>query len=83
MVESRRKVCLRASVLEAKATALHPERYQSSPSKLSTRRKGEAGKKKRRQSDWLANRIDRKVNRQMIDRQIEDRQTSRDKVDER
>ena len=37
------------------------------------------GKKKRRQSDWLANQMDRKV----IDRQVEDRQTGRDKADER
>ena len=41
------------------------------------------GKKMRRQSDWLANQIDRKVDRQVIDRQIEDRQTGRDKADER
>jgi hypothetical protein len=39
--------------------------------------------KKRRQSDWPANQIDRKVDRQVIDRLIEDRQTGRDKVDER
>jgi hypothetical protein len=44
------KDCPTAKVLlEAKAGALHPKRYQSSPSKLSTRaRRG----KKRRQSDW-------------------------------
>jgi hypothetical protein len=58
-------------LLEAKAAALHPERYQSSLSKLSTKREGEAG---RRQSDWLANQIGRKMDRQVIDRQIEDRQ---------
>jgi hypothetical protein len=40
--------------------------------------------KKRRQSDWLANQMDRKViDRQVIDRQVEDRQTGRNKADER
>ena len=34
---------------------------------------------KRRQSDWLANQIDRKV----MDRQVEDRQAGRNKADER
>jgi hypothetical protein len=32
------------ALLEAKAAALHPGRYQSSLSKLSTKREGEAGK---------------------------------------
>jgi hypothetical protein len=41
-----------------------------------------AVKKKRRQSDWLANQMDRKViDRQVIDRQVEDRQTGRNKAD--
>jgi hypothetical protein len=41
--------------------------------------------KKRRQSDWLANRMDRKVmdrqviDRKVTDRQVEDRQTDRSK----
>ena len=85
MVKSCRKDCPTASVLlEAKAAALHPERYQSSLSKLSTKEGGRGGEKKRRQSDWLANQIDRKVmDRQVIDRQIEDRQTGRNKADER
>src|ERR1700722_1011272 len=40
--------------------------------------------KKRRQSDWPANQMDRKVmDRQVIDRQVEDRQTGRNKADER
>ena len=40
--------------------------------------------KKRWQSDWLANQMDRKVmDRQVIDRQVEDRQTGRNKADER
>ena len=40
------KDCPTAKVLlEAKAAALHPERYQSLLSKLSTMRKGEAGKR--------------------------------------
>ena len=68
VVKSCRKDCPTASVLlEAKAAALHPERYQSSLSKLST-------KEKRRQSGWLANQIDGKVmDKQVIDRQVEDR----------
>src|SRR5277367_3656717 len=46
VVKSCRKDCPTASVLlEAKAAALHPERYQSSLSKLSTTREGEAGKR--------------------------------------
>src|SRR5947209_20395418 len=46
VVKSCRKVCPMASVpLEAKAAALHPERYRSSLSKLSTRGEGEAGKR--------------------------------------
>ena len=82
VVKSCRKDCPTASVLlEAKAAALRPERYQSSLSKLSTKEGGRGGEKKRRQSDWPANQIDRKVDRQVIDRQIEDRQTGRDKVD--
>ena len=39
---------------EAKAAALHPDWYQSSVSKLSTREGGRGGEKKRRQSDWLS-----------------------------
>ena len=82
MVKSCRKDCPTAKVLlEAKAAILHPERYQSLLSKLSTKREGEAGEKKCRQSDWLANQIDRKVmDRQVIDRQVEDRQTGRNKL---
>ena len=77
------KDCPTAEVLlEAKAAALHPERYQSSLSKLSTEREGEAGKK-RRQSDWLANQMDRKVMDRQIDRLKTDRQTGRNKTDER
>jgi hypothetical protein len=45
VVKSCRKDWATASVLlEAKAAALHPERCQSSLSKLSTKREGEAGK---------------------------------------
>jgi hypothetical protein len=45
VVEKLPKDCPTAEVLlEAKAAALHPERYQSSLSKLSTKREGEAGK---------------------------------------
>jgi hypothetical protein len=41
VVKSCRKDCLTASVLlEAKAAALHPERYQSLLSKLSTKEGG-------------------------------------------
>jgi hypothetical protein len=61
VVEKLPKDCPTAEVLlEAKAAALHPERYQSSLSKLSTKREVRRGKK-RRQSDWLANQMDRKV----------------------
>jgi hypothetical protein len=68
--ESCRKDCPTASVLlEAKAAALHPERYQSSLPKLSTNERGRNGEKKRRQSDWLANQIYGKVmGRQVIRR---------------
>ena len=46
VVKSCRKDCPTAEVLlEAKAAALHPERYQSLLSKLSTKREGEAGKR--------------------------------------
>jgi hypothetical protein len=46
VVKSCRKDCPTASVLlEAKAAALHPERYQSSLSKLSNKGEGEAGKR--------------------------------------
>jgi hypothetical protein len=76
VVEKLPKDCPTAEVLlGAKAAALHPERYQSSLSKLSTKREGEAGKK-HRQSDWLANQIDRKVMDRQTDRQIETRPMS-------
>ena len=58
---------------EAKAAALHPKRYQSLLSKLSTKEVGEAGKRS------AGNRI----GYQVIDRQVEDRQTGRNKADER
>ena len=46
VVKNCRKDCPTAKVLlEAKAAALHPERYQSLLSKLSTKREGEAGKR--------------------------------------
>jgi hypothetical protein len=94
VVKSCRKTTQRPRyLLEAKAAALHPERYQSSLSKLSTRGRVRRGKK-RRQSDWLANQMDRKVmdrkvmdrkvmDRQVIDKQVEDRQTGRNKADKR
>jgi hypothetical protein len=58
---------------EAEAAALHPKRYQSLLSKLSTREVGEAGKRS------AGNRF----GYQVIDRQAEDRQTGRNKADER
>jgi hypothetical protein len=63
------KDCPTAEVLlEAKAAALHPKRYQSSLSKLSTKREGEAGKEA--QAIGLAS---------QSDRQTGDRQTDRSK----
>ena len=63
---------------KAKAAALHPKRYQSLLSKLSTREVGEAGKRS------AGNRIGCQViDRQVEDRQVEDRQTGRNRADER
>ena len=59
-------------LLEAKAAALHPERYQSSLSKLFTKREGEAGKEA--QAIGLASQSDGQKN---------DGQTGRNKADER
>jgi hypothetical protein len=69
------KDCLTAEVLlEAKVAALHPERYQSSLSKLSTKREGEAGKEA--QAIGLVSQSDgRKSGGQTGDRQTGDRQT--------
>jgi hypothetical protein len=76
VVEKLPKDCPTAEVLlEAKAAALHPERYQSSLSKLSIKREGEAGKEA--QAIGLASQSDgRKSDGQ-------DRQTGRNKTDER
>jgi hypothetical protein len=64
------KDCPTAEVLlEAKAAALHPERYQSSLSKLSIKREGEAGKEA--QAIGLASQSDG----QKSDGQTGDRQT--------
>jgi hypothetical protein len=53
--------------------------YQSSLSNYLQRGRVRRGKK-RRQSDWLANQMDRKVmDRHVIERQVEDRQTDRSK----
>jgi hypothetical protein len=72
-VKSCRNDCLTAKVLlEVKAAALHPERYRSLLSDLSTKREGEAGKEA--QAIGLAC---------QTDRQKSDGQTSRNKVDER
>src|SRR2546429_8717153 len=57
VVKSCRKDCPTAKVLlEAKAAALHPERYQSLLSKLSTKREGEAGERKASKRIGEANR---------------------------
>jgi hypothetical protein len=78
VVKSCRKDYLTALVLlEAKVVALHPEWYQSSLSKLSTKEGGCGGEKKRRQSDWLANQIEKVTDK------TGDRQTGRNKADER
>jgi hypothetical protein len=82
VVEKLPKDCPTAEVLlEAKAAALHPERYQSSLSKLSTKREGEAGKEA--QAIGLASQSDGKKSDGQTDRQAEDRQTGRNKTDER
>src|SRR3954454_24930873 len=58
VVKSCRKDCPTAKVpLEAKAAALHPERYQSSLSNYLQKREGEAGKKA--QAIGLASQSDR------------------------
>jgi hypothetical protein len=73
VVKSYRKDYPTASVLlKAKAAALHPERYQSSLSKLSTKREGEAGKEA--QAIRLASQSDgQKSDGQTGDRQTGDR----------
>src|ERR1700734_62518 len=77
VVEKLPKDCPTAEVLlEAKAAALHPERYQSSLSRLSTKREGEAGK------EAQAIRWASQSDGQTSDRQT-DRQTGRNKADER
>jgi hypothetical protein len=62
-------------LLEAKAAALHPERYQSSLSKLSTKREGEA--EKEAQAIGLASQSDGQKSDGQTDRQVEERQTDR------
>jgi len=58
VVNSCRKDCPTAKVLlEAKAAALHPKTVPE----LKKREGGQGGGKKRRQSDWPANQIDREV----------------------
>src|SRR3954454_3420308 len=80
VVKSCRKDCPTASVLlEAKAAALHPERYQSSLSKLSTREVGEAGK--RSEGNWIGQPIrstEKWTDRQVEDREVETRSMSAD-----
>src|SRR5271168_935207 len=72
VVKSCRKTTQRPRCCsELKAAALHPERYQSSLSKLSTKREGEAGKEA--QAMGLAGQSDG----QKSDRQTGDRQTDR------
>jgi hypothetical protein len=62
VVKSCRKDCPTLGAAEAKAAALHPKWYQSF---LSTRGVGEAGKRSARN----------RIGYQVIDRQVEDRQT--------
>ena len=69
------KDCPTAKVLlEAKAVALHLERYQSLLPKLSTKRESEAGKEA--QAIGSASQPDR----QKSDGQVEDRQTGRNRL---
>ena len=59
---------------EAKAAALHPEWYQSSLSKLSTKREAEAGKEA--QAIGLASQSDGQKSDGQTDRQVETRPMS-------
>ena len=83
MVKSCRKDCPTAKVLlEAKAAALHPERYQSLLSNLSTKEGVRRGKEA--QAFGLASQSDgQKSDGQTGDRQRGDGQTGRNKADER
>src|SRR2546423_7142239 len=84
VVKSCRKDCPTASgLLEAKAAALHPERYQSSLSKLSTKEGGRGGGKKGRKSDGAGNQNDRKKERQGGGRQVVKRKAGTDEVEVR
>src|SRR2546430_14116024 len=61
VVKNCRKDCPTAKVLlEAKAAALHPERYQSLLSKLSTKREGEAAERSAGNRDCEAIRLKEK-----------------------
>ena len=84
VVKSCRKDYPTAKILlEAKAAALHPNGTRAHYLNY-LKGGGYSGEKKRRQSDWPANQIDRKVmDRQMIDRQVKDRQRGRNKADGR
>jgi hypothetical protein len=68
VVKSCRKDCPTAKVLlEAKAAALHPKRYQSSLSKLSKN-----GRKKKRRAIGLVSQLDQqKSDRQVTNRKVE------------
>jgi hypothetical protein len=59
---------------EAKAAALHPERYQNLLSKLSTKREGEAGREV--QAIGLASQSDGQTGDRQTDRQVEIRPMS-------
>jgi hypothetical protein len=75
VVEKLPKDCLTAEVLlEAKAAALHPERYQSSLSRLPIKREGETGKEA--QAIGLANQSDRQKSDGQTERQVETRPMS-------
>jgi hypothetical protein len=75
VVEKLLKDCPTASVLlEAKAAALHPERYQSSLSNYLQEREGEAGKEA--QAIGLASQSDGQKSDGQTDRQVETRPMS-------
>jgi hypothetical protein len=84
VVKSRRKDCPTAEVLPRPKQQLCIQNGTRAHYLNYLQKRGRGGEKKRRQSNWLANQMDRNVmDRQVIDRQVEDRRTGRNKTDKR